>query len=143
MHPGVLPQRLARDRPHARGEEIKEHEHKGPTRCREAAEHRPEDEGREYFNDGGDDVPAVHEKAEVQRIPPIENEWREEGQGEDAHAGREDRAHVIVRARRRRPAETPLRRRRRCRCRDPARAEEVRLPVDLFLGRLDGLRGRL
>ena len=63
MHSGVLPQRLTRDRPHAGGEEIEEHEHKGPSWRREAAEHRPENEGRKYFNDGGDDVPAVHEKA--------------------------------------------------------------------------------
>src|SRR5437762_2425752 len=74
VHAGVLPQRLARDRTNARGQEIEEHEHEGPTRRGEATQHGPEDERRKYFHDGGDHVPAVNEKAKIERVRSREHE---------------------------------------------------------------------
>src|SRR5207244_11549021 len=132
---GGMPERLARNGPNARGEEIEKHEHEGPTRRGEATQDGPEDERGKYFDDGRHDVAAVNEKAEVERVRSREHERGEERQREDAHARGEDRADVIVRARCGWTAKAPLRCRRRRRGGLTARAEEIGLPVARRPGR--------
>src|SRR5439155_16794286 len=117
--------------PDARGEKVEEHKHERPSRRRKATEHGPEHQRRKYFDDRGHDVPAMNEQPEVERIPTREDERREEGQREDAHARREHRTHVIVRTGRWGTADAaPCR--RRCRGRgNAARSEEIGLAVEL------------